>query len=94
MYEASLNPYFFGKCSTASVIWNATLLKVIVLILIFLENALRHKKKLVSSVVNFSLNPYFFGKCSTATTFQRLQAKNTKVLILIFLENALRHMFC
>ena len=39
--ELRLNPYFFGKCSTATkVIWLSDTLDS-VLILIFLENALR-----------------------------------------------------
>ena len=38
----SLNPYFFGKCSTAAAEAAVCFWEVIVLILIFLENALRH----------------------------------------------------
>ena len=37
-----------------------------VLILIFLENALRQLKSDTYILGCFSLNPYFFGKCSTA----------------------------
>ena len=41
---------------------------IIVLILIFLENALRHVQEKVMHVEKTkSLNPYFFGKCSTAS---------------------------
>ena len=40
--------------------------KLLVLILIFLENALRPSEKGANGVINYRLNPYFFGKCSTA----------------------------
>ena len=91
-FMACLNPYFFGKCSTATVLESDTLFSDLglnpyffgkcstalkgmiqlvneangVLILIFLENALRQWK----------------NNCDSRE-FQ-------KVLILIFLENALR----
>ena len=39
---------------------------VFVLILIFLENALRPGAGLIDGVLVRGLNPYFFGKCSTA----------------------------
>ena len=62
-----LNPYFFGKCSTA-VSWGRDCnLSYSVLILIFLENALRQGlKNVLTFCENNGLNPYFFGKCSTA----------------------------
>ena len=41
MSNVSLNPYFFGKCSTAGVIITQCNKDRQVLILIFLENALR-----------------------------------------------------
>ena len=86
-----LNPYFFGKCSTAPyniqkygyVSWH-------VLILIFLENALRHLKIYAYPNSVISLNPYFFGKCSTAHRSASGRMFRCRVLILIFLENALR----
>ena len=38
-----------------------------VLILIFLENALRQSLMMaIAIIVTLGLNPYFFGKCSTA----------------------------
>ena len=39
-----------------------------VLILIFLENALRQNKVMSKKNLVSSLNPYFFGKCSTANS--------------------------
>ena len=61
-----LNPYFFGKCSTAKHYYCIRKGVQMVLILIFLENALRHPY-FRNIIINFlSLNPYFFGKCSTA----------------------------
>ena len=36
-----LNPYFFGKCSTAVTSYIKDNVEIFVLILIFLENALR-----------------------------------------------------
>ena len=60
-----------------------------VLILIFLENALRQLITLIGSVELVSLNPYFFGKCSTAFSGGE-GLLGHEVLILIFLENALR----
>ena len=39
--NSSLNPYFFGKCSTAGKIELLVKEEGVVLILIFLENALR-----------------------------------------------------
>ena len=45
---------------------------MIVLILIFLENALRPQEQLGLTVKKpISLNPYFFGKCSTAVLQKR-----------------------
>ena len=41
MRKRSLNPYFFGKCSTANVNEINSVFSSDVLILIFLENALR-----------------------------------------------------
>ena len=65
----------------------------IVLILIFLENALRHLFAEDNSKQTISLNPYFFGKCSTAI-ISIFQCRATPpVLILIFLENALRRLY-
>ena len=61
-----LNPYFFGKCSTANMRQQELPCVFGVLILIFLENALRQSLARCSSVESSSLNPYFFGKCSTA----------------------------
>ena len=66
---ACLNPYFFGKCSTA---YNGNYVKLVieecVLILIFLENALRpNVTSYIKDNVEICLNPYFFGKCSTAS---------------------------
>ena len=89
--ETSLNPYFFGKCSTALTNLKTTnqLLKT-VLILIFLENALRLKDSFDLGEGRKCLNPYFFGKCSTAMKFLSFIAQTQLVLILIFLENALR----
>ena len=66
--SGSLNPYFFGKCSTATQNVPQPHYVEGVLILIFLENALRlDGRNPMNEVVN-SLNPYFFGKCSTART--------------------------
>ena len=62
----SLNPYFFGKCSTASNDALALSCYRSVLILIFLENALRQSLKCMRRTHLSGLNPYFFGKCSTA----------------------------
>ena len=87
----SLNPYFFGKCSTARAIFSKQFKKKVVLILIFLENALRPSQRWRHvSRVESCLNPYFFGKCSTASKEKQKNVKPIKVLILIFLENALR----
>ena len=62
-----LNPYFFGKCSTAQIVQYLMRSWCQVLILIFLENALRLLRLLNGkSTVVKRLNPYFFGKCSTA----------------------------
>ena len=61
-----------------------------VLILIFLENALRLCKKLKKETTHLGLNPYFFGKCSTAINKAVWSGTSYVVLILIFLENALR----
>ena len=63
---SGLNPYFFGKCSTALVNEIELVLPANVLILIFLENALRLVKMVIVEDDLFGLNPYFFGKCSTA----------------------------
>ena len=65
-HNLSLNPYFFGKCSTASSRLSTMLVNLRVLILIFLENALRPFIYLTNLTVQHCLNPYFFGKCSTA----------------------------
>ena len=64
--KQSLNPYFFGKCSTASKEKQKNVKPIKVLILIFLENALRPNRGASKSNILYSLNPYFFGKCSTA----------------------------
>ena len=61
-----------------------------VLILIFLENALRRTYRGLKVRFVSGLNPYFFGKCSTAHKKQEVVFKSEDVLILIFLENALR----
>ena len=45
MMGMSLNPYFFGKCSTASLMEHQLRMLTIVLILIFLENALRQRQQ-------------------------------------------------
>ena len=80
-----LNPYFFGKCSTAKRRSDGREEAFKVLILIFLENALR-----LSTIENFDfysvpgLNPYFFGKCSTAGLKITRTFATVKVLILIF----------
>ena len=41
---------------------------ITVLILIFLENALRRVNNGAQVTNQVSLNPYFFGKCSTASS--------------------------
>ena len=64
--QYGLNPYFFGKCSTASQDVIYSLLKKGVLILIFLENALRLNMLTFDGELISGLNPYFVGKCSTA----------------------------
>ena len=62
-----LNPYFFGKCSTALWLQHSIIYAVKkVLILIFLENALRLWQFTSKIQKRNCLNPYFFGKCSTA----------------------------
>ena len=63
---SGLNPYFFGKCSTAFLRYVLPGEPVFVLILIFLENALRLVTEILIGVMFLCLNPYFFGKCSTA----------------------------
>ena len=40
---------------------------LLVLILIFLENALRLMQLMIFKKRKIRLNPYFFGKCSTAS---------------------------
>ena len=65
-------------------------LQTLVLILIFLENALRPEKATTVKVAKSGLNPYFFGKCSTANVDLGGKFSKDTVLILIFLENALR----
>ena len=66
-FNKGLNPYFFGKCSTAAKNPRTGEMGT-VLILIFLENALRPSKDVQKK-------------------------NNVLVLILIFLENALRREF-
>ena len=66
-----LNPYFFGKCSTASNSLQ-TVFERRVLILIFLENALRLPANVQEEWAEMGLNPYFFGKCSTANVCNRV----------------------
>ena len=65
----SLNPYFFGKCSTAKHSMLGLLPEQLVLILIFLENALRPWRGGTHNAHEYGLNPYFFGKCSTARQY-------------------------
>ena len=48
----SLNPYFFGKCSTAPFVTKECVMNV-VLILIFLENALRPKEGGIQERIEF-----------------------------------------
>ena len=67
-FATSLNPYFFGKCSTAKSCNTGMSRQRKVLILIFLENALRLHCLVQKQCLSISLNPYFFGKCSTAWT--------------------------
>ena len=52
--EDGLNPYFFGKCSTARI-YRPTNGRMRVLILIFLENALRHYLKTYLILLNMVL---------------------------------------
>ena len=66
------------------------ILTVKVLILIFLENALRQSNFDMEGLPRTGLNPYFFGKCSTAFLTVHEKTFDAFVLILIFLENALR----
>ena len=64
-----------------------------VLILIFLENALRQNKTMSKdNKLSLGLNPYFFGKCSTTKIGKLSIVQHGWVLILIFLENALRRL--
>ena len=89
--ERCLNPYFFGKCSTAQYLLNYLCDKFNSLNPYFFGKCSTASTKSVHNVPYVRcLNPYFFGKCSTADdeAYQRMQ--EDVVLILIFLENALR----
>ena len=87
----SLNPYFFGKCSTAEFKRSACQKEKQVLILIFLENALRLSlisQNLPSSVIVLIL--IFLENALRPNPAIVICQDRAAVLILIFLENALR----
>ena len=87
----SLNPYFFGKCSTAATdMWYITLATTSLNPYFFGKCSTAHISMQRNGAIENSLNPYFFGKCSTAGNKIHNKAQKLPVLILIFLENALR----
>ena len=57
---------------------NEDLYQTVVLILIFLENALRLRMNMLTFDGELSLNPYFFGKCSTALKVRFVSVEETK----------------
>ena len=63
---SGLNPYFFGKCSTAVPSYTAKKPRTGGLNPYFFGKCSTATKKLIRKSILQSLNPYFFGKCSTA----------------------------
>ena len=62
-----LNPYFFGKCSTAAAETVSTVVEPKCLNPYFFGKCSTAEDETCSNAkVPTSLNPYFFGKCSTA----------------------------
>ena len=86
----SLNPYFFGKCSTAIQLMAQSKFCANVLILIFLENALRQILSLGLDDFNVVLILIFLENALRQCYTQGGVPIEVQVLILIFLENALR----
>ena len=61
-----LNPYFFGKCSTARNLIEEKLENRRSLNPYFFGKCSTAKINFLKEYLRTSLNPYFFGKCSTA----------------------------
>ena len=104
-FKKRLNPYFFGKCSTAKENQCRRTTKSHGLNPYFFGKCSTALKLFYILRVIKGLNPYFFGKCSTARVKSSIRvfcrfkggqpvedpkSKAERVLILIFLENALR----
>ena len=87
---SSLNPYFFGKCSTATLAQVLAYTLTVVLILIFLENALRLDVSLVDVQSTANVLILIFLENALRQTIKTIKQNGRHVLILIFLENALR----
>ena len=75
--RSCLNPYFFGKCSTASKDTYIVSLNVPSLNPYFFGKCSTAATKSELTPTMSGLNPYFFGKCSTALQKKKLSiAKN------------------
>ena len=62
-----LNPYFFGKCSTAKLgTERAIKMSLSLNPYFFGKCSTAISKNELSRTQSYCLNPYFFGKCSTA----------------------------
>ena len=85
-----LNPYSNGRCSKSKTMTQEELNKVLVLILILMEDALREGVQLQKDPLPLGLNPYSNGRCSKRLKTKNHENKILFVLILIIMEDALR----